>query len=89
MKLFKRKKKKEDPVLKYAADVYDKMLVINDMIFTLIDKLYDNGCLTYNQSRELMNIALDQVTDPALKAEAMKRDADHEDSLEVVEHDRS
>lgn len=84
MKLFKRKKKKEDPVLKYAADVYDKMLVINDMIFTLIDKLYDNGCLTYNQSRELMNIALDQVTDPTLKAEAMKRDAEHEDSLEVV-----
>ena len=51
-------------MLKYAADVYDKMLVINEMYFTLIDKLYDNGCITYNQSRELMNITLDQIKDP-------------------------
>lgn len=84
MSIFRRKKKEPDPILKYAADVYDKMLVINEMYFTLIDKLYDNGCITYNQSRELMNITLDQIKDPGLKAEAIKRDAEHEDSLEVV-----
>lgn len=84
MSIFRRKKKDPDPMLKYAADVYDKMLVINEMYFTLIDKLYDNGCITYNQSRELMNITLDQIKDPGLKAEAIKRDAEHEDSLEVV-----
>ena len=84
MSIFRRKKKDPDPMLKYAADVYDKMLVINEMYFTLIDKLYDNGCITYNQSRELLNITLDQIKDPGLKAEAIKRDAEHEDSLEVV-----
>lgn len=84
MSIFRRKKKDPDPMLKYAADVYDKKLVINEMYFTLIDKLYDNGCITYNQSRELMNITLDQIKDPELKAEAIKRDAEHEDSLEVV-----
>ncbi len=84
MSIFRRKKKETDPMLKYAADVYDKMLVINEMYFTLIEKLYDNGCITYNQSRELMNITLDQIKDPELKAEALKRDAEHEDSLEVV-----
>lgn len=84
MSIFRRKKKDPDPMLKYAADVYDKMLVINEMYFTLIDKLYDNGLLTYNQSRELLNITLDQIKDPGLKAEAIKRDAEHEDSLEVV-----
>ena len=84
MSIFRRKKKDPDPFLKYAADVYDKMLVINEMYFTLIDKLYDNGCITYNQARELMNITLDQIKDPELKAEALKRDAEHEDSLEVV-----
>lgn len=82
--IFRRKKKEADPNVRFFADVYDKMLVINEMYFTLIDRLYDNGCITYNQSRELMNITLDQIKDPALKAEAMKRDAEHEDSLEVV-----
>lgn len=84
MSIFRRKKKDPDPMLKYLADVYDKMLVINEMYFTMIDKLYDNGLITYNQSRELMNITLDQIKDPGLKAEAIKRDAEHEDSLEVV-----
>ena len=72
-------------MLKYLADVYDKMLVINEMYFTMIEKLYDNGLITYNQSRELLNITLDQIKDPGLKAEAIKRDAEHEDSLEVVD----
>lgn len=84
MSIFRRKKKEADPIVQYMADVYNKMLVINEMYFTLIDKLYDNGCITYNQSRELMNITLDQIKDPGLKAEAIKRDAEHEDSLEVV-----
>ena len=84
MSIFRRKKKEPDPMLKYLADVYDKMLVINEMYFTMIDKLYDNGLITYNQSRELLNITLDQIKDPGLKAEAIKRDAEHEDSLEVV-----
>ncbi len=84
MSIFRRKKKDPDPMLKYLADVYDKMLVINEMYFTMIDKLYDNGLITYNQSRELLNITLDQIKDPGLKAEAIKRDAEHEDSLEVV-----
>ena len=84
MSIFRRKKKEPDPMLKYLADVYDKILVINEMYFTMIDKLYDNGLITYNQSRELLNITLDQIKDPGLKAEAIKRDAEHEDSLEVV-----
>lgn len=84
MSIFRRKKKDPDPIVQCMADVYNKLLVINEMYFTLIDKLYDNGCITYNQSRELMNITLDQIKDPGLKAEAIKRDAEHEDSLEVV-----
>lgn len=84
MSIFRRKKKEADPIYKYMADVYDKMLVINEMFFTMIDRLYDNGLITYNQSRELMNITIDQIKDPGLKAEAMKRDAEHEDTLEVV-----
>lgn len=84
MSIFRRKKKDPDPMLNYLADVYDKILVINEMYFTMIDKLYDNGLITYNQSRELLNITLDQIKDPGLKAEAIKRDAEHEDSLEVV-----
>lgn len=84
MSIFRRKKKDPDPICQFMTDVYDRLLVINEMYFSLIDKLYDNGLLTYNQSRELMNITLDQIKDPERKAEAIKRDAEHEDSLEVV-----
>lgn len=64
MSIFRRKKKDPDPICQFMTDVYDRLLVINEMYFSMIDKLYDNGLLTYNQSRELMNITLDQIKDP-------------------------
>ena len=52
-----------DGVLSLFADVYDKMKVQNEMIFKLVEILQSNRLITRGQSREILNIALDQISD--------------------------
>lgn len=52
-----------DGVLSLFADVYDKMKVQNEMIFKLVEILQSNRLITRGQSREILNLALDQISD--------------------------
>ena len=51
-------------VLSLFADVYDKMKVQNEMIFKLVEILQENRLITRGQSHTILELALDQISDP-------------------------
>ena len=53
-----------DGVLSLFADVYDKMKVQNGMVLKLVGMLHDNELITTNQAREILDLTLDQLSDP-------------------------
>ena len=55
----------DEVLLDLLGDVYDKMKIQNEIVLKLIEYLRDNGYLTDGQVRHLLDITLDQISDPA------------------------
>ena len=53
-----------DGVLSLFADVYDKMKVQNEMILKLVEILRENKLITNEQANMILDLALDQISDP-------------------------
>lgn len=63
------------------ADVYDKMKVQNEMIFKLVEILQENRLITRGQSHAILELALDQISDPAEREQAKRELNDETDQL--------
>ena len=68
-------------VLSLFADVYDKMKVQNEMIFKLVEILQENRLITRGQSHTILELALDQISDPAEREQAKWELNDETDQL--------
>lgn len=62
--IFKYNKKTDDGILSAFADIYGKMTVQNRMVLKLVGMLHDNRLITANQAREILDLTLDQLSDP-------------------------
>ena len=70
--IFKCNKKTDDGILSAFADIYGKMTVQNGMVLKLVGMLNDNGLITANQAREILDLTLDQLSDPEEREEEKK-----------------
>ena len=70
--IFKCNKKTDDGILSAFADVCGKMKVQNGMVLKLVRMLYENGLITTNQAREILDLTLDQLSDPEEREEEKK-----------------
>ena len=64
MSIIKFHKKYDDGILSAFADIYGKMTIQNGMVLKLVGMLHDNGLITANQAREILDLTLDQLSDP-------------------------
>ena len=61
--------------------MYDKMKVQNEMIFKLVEILQENRLITRGQSHAILELALDQISDPAEREQAKRELNDETDQL--------
>ena len=64
MNIMKFHKKTDDGILSAFADIYGKMTIQNGMVLKLVGMLHENGLITANQAREILDLTLDQLSDP-------------------------
>ena len=70
--LKERPQKTDDGILSAFADIYGKMTIQNGMVLKLVGMLHDNGLITANQAREILDLTLDQLSDPEEREEEKK-----------------
>lgn len=79
--LKERPQKTNDGILSAFADIYGKMTIQNGMVLKLVGMLHDNGLITANQAREILDLTLDQLSDPEEREKQKKELNDGTDQL--------
>ena len=72
MDIIRFDKKTDAGVISAFADVYDKLRVQHGVIMKLVLTLMNNRLITLDQAHAILDLALDQISDPAEREQAKR-----------------